>query len=363
MNAFASAVGKQPFSLLAFRWLPLACLAVPTIITAAIGPRWTEHIAPLPWIISLVVVGLPHGATDLAVSRRAWHGWPLVGIWLTYVVSIGVVAAGFMAAPVVTLAVFVVLSVWHFGLADAEAGTPVPHGRALTALARGCAMLAPPLWCWPAATADVANSLMILAGAAGPVISSNQTVALGSILGMVGIAAIGWETLGTRHRPAGYLPRLLGETGMIAALGCLAHPLFSVGLSFLVWHGWRQMEPLARQITGVTPRCWRTLGTAIVRIHTAALPLLVPTVAAIAAAWWTRSPTHSLRDLAIVSIGCYLVVTPAHELLGELRASGMADDPGITPVRRSPAARGAAAWKRRRWHMPARPAPAARPAR
>jgi Brp/Blh family beta-carotene 15,15'-monooxygenase len=363
MKTIATAADEQPFSLLAFRWLPLACLAVPTVIAAAIGPRWTEHIAPLPWIASLVFVGLPHGATDFAVSRTAWHGWPLAGLWLGYVVSIVIVAAGFIAAPAVTLALFVVLSAWHFGLADVDAGPPVSHVRALAALARGCAVLAPPLWFWPSASADVATSLMTLAAANGPAISSYQALALGSILGTVGVFAIGWETLGTRPRPAGYLPRLLGETGVIAALGCLTHPLFSVGLVFLVWHGWRQMEPLAHQITGVTPRCWRTLATAIVRIHAAASPLLVPTLAAIAAVWWTRSPTHSLQDLAVLSIGCYLVVTPAHELLGELHASGMADTPGIKRVRRSPTARGATAWKRRRWHMPAQRARASRPAR
>jgi len=34
--------------------------------------------------------------------------------------------------------------------------------------------------------------------------------------------------------------------------------------------------------------------------------------------WWTTSATHPLRDLALVSIAGYLVVTPAHELLDGL---------------------------------------------
>jgi hypothetical protein len=39
---------------------------------------------------------------------------------------------------------------------------------------------------------------------------------------------------------------------------------------------------------------------------------------AIGAAWWLWSPDHTPRALAIVSIAAYLVVTPAHELLGSL---------------------------------------------
>jgi hypothetical protein len=59
---------------------------------------------------------------------------------------------------------------------------------------------------------------------------------------------------------------------------------------------------------------------AITRIHVAALPLLVPTWLALGSAWWLCSATHSFRDLAILSIGAYLVVTPAHELLLRLTA-------------------------------------------
>lgn len=108
------------------------------------------------------------------------------------------------------------------------------------------------------------------------------------------------------------------ELVVIACMNWLTHPLFAIGLYFLVWHGWRQMQPLAESLTGATPRSSAALGHAVALIHWAALPLLVPAWAAIGASWWLWSPDRSARSLAIVSIAAYLVVTPAHEFLGEL---------------------------------------------
>lgn len=317
------------FAAWAFRWFPLVCLAVPAGVAAVIGPGWAERIAPLPWIVSLVFCGLPHGATDYAISRVHWTGWPLVGLWLTYGVSMIAAATVFAWSPVLALAAFACLSAWHFGLADADADPPAPGGRAVAAVARGGMVLAAPLWCWPAATAGVAGDLVALVVPGGPHVTTDHVRAAGAILGTLGLLAIVIEVIasrrvGTRSGPL----RLLCEVGVIAALGAMTHPLFSVGLYFLVWHGWRQMEPLARAVTGSSPRSWSQLFVALGRVHAAALPLLVPAWVALGLAWWAWSPHHTLRDLAILSIGGYLVVTPAHELLGDLGATGPSRCPG-----------------------------------
>jgi hypothetical protein len=57
-------------------------------------------------------------------------------------------------------------------------------------------------------------------------------------------------------------------------------------------------------------------------VHVAALPLLVPTWASLAAGWWVLSPGHSPSDLAILSLAVYEVVTPAHEALHDLLWAG-----------------------------------------
>lgn len=345
MEPTVSTVPGDRFAAWTFRWIPLACLAVPAGVAAVIGPGWTERIAPLPWMLSLVFCGLPHGAADYAISRARWSGWPLAGLWLTYGLSMIAVAAVFAWAPVFALATFACLSAWHFGVAHAAAGPPAAGGRAVAAAARGCMVLAAPLWFWSAATASAASELVTLVVPDGPHVTADQARAAGGILGSLGLLAIVVEVIASCRAgaPAG-LPLLLGEVGVILALGAVTHPLFSVGLYFLVWHGWRQMEPLARAVTGSSPRSWPQLLGAVGRVHAAALPLLVPAWAALGLAWWAWSPDHTLHDLAILSVGGYLVVTPAHELLGDLGPAGPFRWPGAGPGGRWSGGRVAAGW-------------------
>lgn len=312
------------FGEVAFRRLPLAVMASAAVAGALGGAGWSVALAPLPWVVALIVIGLPHGGADFAVSHRAWHGRPLAIVWLTYGAAMAAVLAGFVAAPVAMIVAFTVFSCWHFGTAhlDTESGDAAGHTRPAAALLRGCLVLAVPLAAWPQATAAVATDLAALAvghRAAADWFPPAAVRAAGLGLAAVSVAAAAAEAVLAARRPAGRRAGLnpLADLGVIASLGWFTDPLFSVGLYFLVWHGWRQMEPLAEALAGGRPRSWRC-GCAVGRVHLAALPLLVPAWVAIGAAWWLWSPDHSPRALAIVSIAAYLVVTPAHELLGDL---------------------------------------------
>ena len=324
------------FREVAFRRLPLAVMAGAALAGAMGGPQWSAALGPLPWVVALGCVGLPHGAADFAVSHRVWQGWPLAIVWLAYTAVMAAVLAGFVAAPVPMIVAFTAVSCWHFGAAhfDTEESGASVTKRSVAALARGCLVLAVPLAAWPVATAAVAADLAALSVGRGPaadLFPPPAVRAAGLGLAAVSVAAAVAEALVAIRRPRSRRAWLkgLGELAVIASLGWYTDPLFSVGLSFLVWHGWRQMEPLAVSLTGARPRSWAALGRAVVWIHRAALPLLVPAWVAIGAAWWLWSPDHTPRALAIVSIAAYLVVTPAHELLGGLLRQ-MASRPRIS---------------------------------
>jgi Brp/Blh family beta-carotene 15,15'-monooxygenase len=326
----------------AFRRLPLVCLAAAGAAAAVAGASWSEALGPLPWIISLGFVGLPHGATDFAASRRAWRGWSLAAVWLAYAAAMATTAAVFVTAPRLAITAFAALSCWHFGAAHRDTDAMQrSRPRAVAALARGCAVLAMPLAAWPDASAAAARDLAALA--IGPVAARDlfppAAINLtGLLLAAVTAVATLVEGLWAARRPGGLRAwlGLLVELAVIVSLGWVADPLFSVGVYFLVWHGWRQMEPLTETVTGSVPGSWRALGAAVVRVHAAALPLLLPTWAAIGAVWWRMSATHSPRDMALVSIAAYLVVTPAHELLGDVLRS--LAERRVTMPRRQPAA-------------------------
>ena len=135
-------------------------------------------------------------------------------------------------------------------------------------------------------------------------------------------------------------------------LGATADPLFSVGLYFLCWHAWREMRPLTavlanpagdatadRRVESSPPAGVGGFLRAVAAVHVAALPLLIPTWAALGAAWWLLSPDHSARDLAVLSLAVYLVVTPSHEALVTFLRSSGCPQPDF-----GPAGRPAVAW-------------------
>lgn len=307
-----------------FRRLPLALMAAAALAGALGGGAWSAAVGPLPWVVALGFIGLPHGGADFAVSHRAWQGWPLAIVWLAYGAAMAAVLAGFAAAPLTMIVAFTGFSCWHFGAAhlDTESVDSAIRAGPGAALLRGCLAVAVPLAVWPEATAAVAADLAALAvgrGATADLFPPAAVRATGLGLAAVSVAAAVAEAVLATRRPGSRRAglKLLADLAVIVSLGWFTDPLFAVGLYFLVWHGWRQMEPLVESLTGRRPCSWAALGRGLVHVHRAALPLLVPAWVAIGAAWWLWSTDHSLRALAIVSIAAYLVVTPAHELLGE----------------------------------------------
>jgi len=320
-----------------FRVAPLAVLVTAAAAALLFGPAWSARMAVFPWLVALFVVGLPHGAADLAVSRRLC-GWPItLRLFAAYAALMAAVLSALVIAPQPTVTVFAALSIWHFGLSHAQGQSPaVPAGwrwQTLAAMARGASVLGVPLAAWPAETSAVIGRLLSLIGKAGPVeppaFASEAIRVAGLCLTITGMLSLASEAVLTRHAP-GCLRRsadTLLDLLIIGSLGVSADPLLSIGLYFLCWHAWREMRPLTTLLaqpagSDHSTTDMATLVRNVVAVHVAALPLLIPTWAALGAAWWLRSPSHSLGDLAVLSLAVYLVVTPAHEALHDVLRAG-----------------------------------------
>lgn len=317
------------FQAVVFRILPLSVMLGAAVVGAAAGPAFTERIAAVPWLVSLLVVGLPHGAADLAVARRL--GRPSAArAFAAYLAGIVAVLGLFAAAPVPLIVLFATLSIWHFGMGHADGQAPPPGcglvDRGCAALGRGALVLGVPLAVWPDATATVVQRLVELVGGPGQIALARSVFVPGPIhrvgIGIIaaGVAALGVEAWRSRRSPAALhrLRATVVDLAVVTLLGVATHPLFAVGVYFLVWHAWRHLAVLAPVVAGVEPHDGRSLWAALVRLHTAALPLLIPTWVVMLVAWDRLSPDHSWRDLAILSLAVYLVVTPSHDRLVDL---------------------------------------------
>lgn len=316
-----------------FTAFPLAVMGLVSTGALALRPADLRSLEPLPWLVALLVVGLPHGAADLEVQRLV-RGAPAVRrVLVLYVAGITVVLVGLVNAPLTTLAGFLILSLWHFGQVDepaSAAGSPTGEG-VVAILARGSLVMGLPLAMWPESSAGVIRELIDLVGpmreACGLPSLVTATVAA-SPIAMTGRAVL---CLGI----ACWLRKLLTATLqsrsdqptrgpfndlvsflLIGLLFVSVPPLLATGVFFLFWHAWRQQPQIASRLSS------RAEDThpmdQVICVHRAAMPLLIPAWLVLGIAWWCLVPEHTPRSLALLSLLLYVAVTPAHEILCSL---------------------------------------------
>ena len=201
-------------------------------IVAILGIALRMPAPPLPVqaaVLGVLVatLGLPHGALDPLIARRAglWRT-PLgfAGFNLGYLVIVVLVVGVWLLAPTASLIGFLVVSGIHFG-ADWNSGRSVVL-RSLT----GVGLLTLPAF---AHHDEVAGIYRTLAGTGGGVVADVQ-----ALLGPVAIIAmlIG-AALALRRRPTDTLEILLAAT-----LALVAPPLIFFALYFCALHSARHLR-------------------------------------------------------------------------------------------------------------------------
>jgi Brp/Blh family beta-carotene 15,15'-monooxygenase len=201
-------------------------------VVAVLGIALRLPAPPLPVqaaVLGVLVatLGLPHGALDPLIARRAglWRT-PLgfAGFNLSYLAIVALVVGVWLLAPVASLVGFLLVSGIHFG-ADWNRGRAVVL-RSLT----GVGLLTLPAF---AHHAEVAAVYRILAGAGGAAVADVQ-----SWLGPVAIAAmLLGAALALRPHPTDAIEILLAAT-----LALVAPPLIFFALYFCALHSARHLR-------------------------------------------------------------------------------------------------------------------------
>lgn len=176
-------------------------------VAAAFGPLTVQLGFA---VVAVGVIGLAHGASDLAIvepDRRA----AFLALYGTVIV---VCLGWWIAAAAVALPAFLLASALHFGLEDA------PADRPLERLARGTSLVATPATIHAAAL----GNLLSLAG-----VPDDTTPLLVELLAVAGgVSAAGLLALGIARRDR----RLLIGTAALLLLP----PLIGFSLGFLILH-------------------------------------------------------------------------------------------------------------------------------
>lgn len=318
VSSLASQWSPQHFSYLAVAGASLLGLAWPAAAPAVLGPVL---------LVGLVLLGLAHGACDqlvlpaLAPARRR-PGRQMLLFLLGYLGLAAVAGLGWWGWPAGAVAAFFLLTVWHWGSADA----PAQPGQRVLWLAhsvlRGTLLFAVPTHWWPAETLHSINGLLTFAGAAP--LPAGQFAALATWLWPLAMA--GHLLLWARYARQQELSRAaadLSEVGLLTALFVVLPPLLALGVYFVFWHSLQHALRLTRLFGYAAPvgfgPAWLGLGQELLFFIRRALPLLMVSLLALAALYVLLPQQPASRD-AWLSIALILaaVLTLPHALLVSL---------------------------------------------
>jgi Brp/Blh family beta-carotene 15,15'-monooxygenase len=228
--------------------LTLTALLVSVNLSGCLPENWWL----IPWLLSLVLFGLPHGALDHEVALRLWlpkppPRWALLAILAAYLfISLAILGAWFLIPYLIFLG-FILLTWLHWGLSDLwwswhrddSYFTSRGH-RLLFALWRGALPMLVPLAFYPSLyrqTAEATCDLFSSQPAHFAFLESGLTrgSALGAAL-ILGVAdfCLAKGSLKTRRLNWAESLALLLFFSVIPAL-------VSLGFYFAFWHGLRHV--------------------------------------------------------------------------------------------------------------------------
>jgi len=275
-------------------------------------PEW---INGLPFAASLIVFGMPHGATDGVIGWWWAQGRrrPMIefaAFLIVYSVIIALSISLLLAAPVAAFAGFLLLSMVHFGVASRRL---FPHRDLLSGVLTAGVIVALPFSVKPSATRDVFTRVSdVFNGSPFPV-----SIAAG--FGVLGVLCAAWLTtlcavrlLNPERHAASETLIHIGVLAAVVASHATLPPLLSVGLWFLIWHAIPETLRIGR-----ARRPSPNPLAAAARGHALSLPFLLPTLAVVFATASADGFTGSLADLGIVAIAAYAAVTPGHVVFQE----------------------------------------------
>jgi Brp/Blh family beta-carotene 15,15'-monooxygenase len=281
-------------------------LAFPVITAVALMvlllvPNSLSLNAQLVMLAALVVVvGLPHGALDPWLAEQAGLAQTksrAFGFNVLYLLAAAVIVMIWMWLPVLSLAVFLGISAWHFS-SDWQCDMGLPPR-----LAAGVLLLLMPIGFHPD---NVAMLFAHLSGPGGHTLA--QALALPPWLLMVGMLGLVVLAMWQRH----WLTAL--EYLSLLLLAYVATPLVYFVLYFCALHSLRHLAGLFRRAPAVDrPRMWRMT-----------LTYTVATVGLTAILWllWSHLPLDTLI-LKLVFVGLAAVTVPHMILIAWARFKGV----------------------------------------
>lgn len=252
---------------------------------------------------------LPHGAVDPWVAvpqdapRRAWLRFVTF-----YLALVGLAIAAWIAAPLGTLATFLVASAWHFGQAELDRDRPAIFADSIESLSAGATAILGPLLFRPEETLTLLGMLVdrdLSSIASSAAFSIGLGIWLASRVGSWGHRI----AMGAAKRDAQPVVIALGQALWLLSFAVLP-VLLAFGLYFCLDHSIRHGIRVAERFDPSSPR--RGFALFVAR----ALPATMATLLLAGAAWLSWSPGQSEAGaMQILFVGLAALTLP-HVAIG-----------------------------------------------
>lgn len=232
-------------------WALVALLA----LSFFLGLEVPEPLQYLPFALSLVLFGLPHGAVDHLVparlSGREASLRSVLGVVLLYLALAGIYLAVWFLSPVAAFLVFVSLTWFHWGQGDLHARLALLGGQGtrevppiLTVLVRGGLPMLVPLLAFPEVYRGVALGIVGVFGAGDlgwVAVLFEPAFRLAAGAAFLSLVAL---HLYSGHRHSGARWPDAAEVLLLLLYFSVVPPVLAVGLYFCLWHAPRHVARL-----------------------------------------------------------------------------------------------------------------------
>jgi len=226
------------------------------------------------WVAALFILGMPHGAYDLAAIWRTSPNWRIIAQrFAAYTLVLMACVGAYFAVPATTVICFLFLAAHHFGISDSvwtRGRVGLAWGDHLVGLGRGLVVLFSPFAFQPSASVAPFASIVRLVRPLEDPLPATVAI-LAAVLMLLGVGLVLAASL--RSRCNGLVEEWT-TLGAVVALSVIAPPLVAIGSYFLAIHAFGHC---LRAFTPGRPVHSRHLANAV-RVHWESVPLLVPSV-------------------------------------------------------------------------------------
>lgn len=293
--------------------LPFA-VCILSIACECLFPSLTDYLASVPFLISALFLGIPHGALDWADARDS-AGNPTTSMMISYLTWMFATGATLFYAPHIGLLSFFALSIWHFGR-DRHRYLGVKPSPIFT-IGRGIVVVAAPFIFAPAETTSFVGltSTLVQSPKATTWSLSGGRLMLGFVYGAGVVVEIAWWFRCWRNNQTGVAIFCATETIVLTLAAAALNPVFYVGLYFLFVHSW---AALAHRLKTTD---WRNAVKTAFGLHRDDGPLAWLSWLLIGSVGLGVRAGSDLLMWAAIVVLFYAVVTPAHLWLSWVRSN------------------------------------------